>query len=206
MTVTTNEHGQQNMFAREPQMYIDPTIEDKIMREEYETHNEKAELLNGRFAMMGIIAALGAYAVVKLFLVYGEMAGRGNPKGTNQGGGPRRNACTYHARPDGTVWVERKKICKRVGFKHHSGYMYFSHGSRGEVAVHRFIAETFIPNPENKKFVDHINRIRDDNRVENLRWTTRKENNDNRCFGSVEAMIDTLTNLGYTIIPPDTNA
>ena len=63
MTVTTNEHGQQNMFAREPQMYIDPTIEDKIMREEYETHNEKAELLNGRFAMMGIIAALGAYAV-----------------------------------------------------------------------------------------------------------------------------------------------
>ena len=63
MTVTTNEHGQQNMFAREPQMYIDPTIEDKIMREEYETHNEKAEQLNGRFAMMGIIAALGAYAV-----------------------------------------------------------------------------------------------------------------------------------------------
>ena len=63
MTVTTNEHGQQNLFAREPQMYIDPTIEDKIMREEYETHNEKAELLNGRVAMMGIIAALGAYAV-----------------------------------------------------------------------------------------------------------------------------------------------
>ncbi len=63
MTVTTNEHGQQNLFAREPQMYIDPTIEDKIMREEYETHNEKAELLNGRFAMMGIIAALGAYAL-----------------------------------------------------------------------------------------------------------------------------------------------
>jgi len=63
LTVTTNEHGQQNMFAREPQMYIDPTIEDKIMREEYETHNEKAEILNGRFAMMGIIAALGAYAV-----------------------------------------------------------------------------------------------------------------------------------------------
>ena len=51
------------MFARELQMYIDPTIEDKIMREEYETHNEKAELLNGRVAMMGIIAALGAYAV-----------------------------------------------------------------------------------------------------------------------------------------------
>lgn len=29
----------------------------------YETHNEKAERMNGRFAMMGVIAALGAYAV-----------------------------------------------------------------------------------------------------------------------------------------------
>lgn len=63
MTVTTEDGGRQNLFAREPQMYIDPTIEEKIMREEFETHNEQAERLNGRFAMMGIIAALGAYAV-----------------------------------------------------------------------------------------------------------------------------------------------
>ena len=63
MTVTTEDGGRQNMFAREPQMYIDPTIEEQIMREEYQTHNEKAEKLNGRCAMMGIIAALGAYAV-----------------------------------------------------------------------------------------------------------------------------------------------
>tara|TARA_Y100000401_G_scaffold26450_1_gene18769 strand:+ start:1312 stop:1503 length:192 start_codon:yes stop_codon:yes gene_type:complete len=54
MTVTTNEHGQQNMFAKEPPMYA---------QEITVTHNEKAEMLNGRFAMMGIIAALGAYAV-----------------------------------------------------------------------------------------------------------------------------------------------
>ncbi len=62
MTVTTEDGGRQNMFAREPQMYIDPTIEELQMKEAYETHNEKAERLNGRFAMMGIIAALGAYA------------------------------------------------------------------------------------------------------------------------------------------------
>ena len=54
MTVTTNEFGQQNMFAKEPPMYA---------QEITVTHNEKAEMLNGRFAMMGIIAALGAYAV-----------------------------------------------------------------------------------------------------------------------------------------------
>ena len=63
MTVTTNEFGQQNMFAKEPSMYIDPKVEEQMKSEMYETHNEKAEKMNGRFAMMGVIAALGAYAV-----------------------------------------------------------------------------------------------------------------------------------------------
>ena len=63
MTVTTEDGGRQNMFAREPQMYIDPQIEEQQMNDNFETHNEKAEKLNGRFAMMGIIAALGAYAL-----------------------------------------------------------------------------------------------------------------------------------------------
>ena len=54
MTTTTEDGNRQNIFAIEPEMYtMDVT----------ETHNEKAEKLNGRFAMMGIIAALGAYAV-----------------------------------------------------------------------------------------------------------------------------------------------
>ena len=55
MTVTTNEYGQQNLFAKEPPMTFD---------EKYTvSHNEKAEKLNGRFAMLGVMAALGAYAV-----------------------------------------------------------------------------------------------------------------------------------------------
>ena len=54
MTITTEDGGRQNLFAKEPQV--------KVM-EVSVTHNEKAEMLNGRFAMMGIIAALGAYAL-----------------------------------------------------------------------------------------------------------------------------------------------
>lgn len=60
MTVTTNEFGQQNMFAREPQMYI--TQED-MDKHALETHNERAEKLNGRLAMLGFVAAIGAYAL-----------------------------------------------------------------------------------------------------------------------------------------------
>ena len=44
-------------------MYIDPIIEEQMDKEIYETHNERAERLNGRLAMLGVIAAMGAYAI-----------------------------------------------------------------------------------------------------------------------------------------------
>lgn len=45
--------------------------------------------------------------------------------------------------------------------------------------VHRLVAEHFIPNPQNKPCIDHINTVRTDNRVENIRWATYKENGNN---------------------------
>ena len=57
MTVTTNEHGQQNMFASEPAMYI--SDEEAAMI----AHDERAEIANGRWAMLGIIAGFVSYAI-----------------------------------------------------------------------------------------------------------------------------------------------
>ena len=54
MSTVTEDGGRLNLYAKEPPMEI---------MEVTETHNEKAEKLNGRVAMLGIMAALGAYAV-----------------------------------------------------------------------------------------------------------------------------------------------
>lgn len=45
--------------------------------------------------------------------------------------------------------------------------------------IHRLVAKAFIPNPESKPYIDHINTIKTDNRTDNLRWVTRKENGQN---------------------------
>ncbi len=60
------------------------------------------------------------------------------------------------------------------------GYLYVSVGgkqSKKNFAVHRLVAETFLPNSENKKDVNHLNGHKQDNRAANLEWVTRSENN-----------------------------
>jgi hypothetical protein len=48
------------------------------------------------------------------------------------------------------------------------------------LTIHRLVGVTFIPNPDNKKEINHKNHIRHDNHVNNLEWCTRMENNHHR--------------------------
>lgn len=60
------------------------------------------------------------------------------------------------------------------------GYWRIDLSYEKNLLVHILLANAFIENIENKPFVDHINRIRSDNSLENLRWVTHQENICNR--------------------------
>jgi len=79
---------------------------------------------------------------------------------------------------DGHILVPQSGVNKAhwyYGSPNHRGYFQV-HINGSIYKVHRLIAETFIPNPENKKEIDRINRDPQDNRIENLRRATRQEN------------------------------
>lgn len=87
----------------------------------------------------------------------------------------------YQVTDDGRVWSKYynkwlKPCVDRYGYPQ---IHIQQDGKLRVVPVHRLVAEAFIPNPDNKPCVDHINTEKTDNRVENLRWCTHKENCNN---------------------------
>ena len=89
----------------------------------------------------------------------------------------------YMIYDDGRVWSKRRKIFMKQN-KDKDGYYtmgLWKHSKETKHKIHRLIGCHFIEHPGGgKNCIDHINRDRADNRLENLRWVTHRENMNNK--------------------------
>ena len=88
----------------------------------------------------------------------------------------------YKIFTDGRLYNVKRKIFMKTLIDN-QGYeritLIDNNGKKRPCRIHRLLAQTWIPNPQNKEQVDHVNRIRNDNRLCNLRWATASENQQN---------------------------
>ena len=76
--------------------------------------------------------------------------------------------------------IETGRILRPLKNRGYLQIILYCDGKRKKIFIHRAVAQAFLTNPENKKCIDHKNGIRDDNNIENLRFSTHTENGRNK--------------------------
>ena len=79
---------------------------------------------------------------------------------------------------DGRVWSKYKKDFMSIKI-HKAGYNHLSLKQKS-FYIHRLVAIHYLPNPDNLPEIDHINRDKSDNRLQNLRWSSKMDNAQNK--------------------------
>lgn len=119
----------------------------------------------------------------------------------------------YYIQEDGKLFTinerEMRESLRANGYIHNT--LTHRDGSSISYLRHCLVALAFIPNPENKREVNHINEVKDDNHVSNLEWATRAENcqHGTRTERSAQSrsrpVIGTCVKTGKTIEFPSVN-
>ena len=88
----------------------------------------------------------------------------------------KRKSYVWSKKHDGINIVQNERLIKLSSILEYKSARLWN-GSKGvNVRVHRLLAMAFIPNPENKPHINHINGIKSDNSLDNLEWCTHQEN------------------------------
>jgi hypothetical protein len=103
----------------------------------------------------------------------------------------------YYVTEDGII-RNGKLLSKHLSNKGYYVVGMWLNGKSIKFNLHRIIAETYIPNPENKSQVNHINGDKLDNRIENLEWVTNQENRNHAVQNKLHAQGEQIGNSKFT--------